>query len=430
MDRIHLKSPKNWINDPNGFIYYKGKYHLFYQHFPYAPRWGRMHWGHAVSDDLVNWQHLDIALYPSKTDDRSGCFSGSAIEHDDKMNLFYTGVNYQTEDPENINCTANDDFIAAQLMLTSEDGYSFDNISDKRTIIPPIADEKIGSKIHTRDPKIWRGKDAWYIILGSTVDNKGRFLIFRSFDLIKWEYANFCEKDNLGWMWECPDWFEVNGSGVVVFSPIGILDDDKAYDSATVCCLTEFDEAGCSLKMAENYQLFDYGIDLYAPQSTVDRDGNRVIIAWARMPDPVDGKWNGMMCIPRIVEVIDDKIFFHPHPNVKAAFVNKTNTPSCKSGYLLKTSLQNGDKINIGGYVIERENDIISTDRSVVFVSDEKYRKQAQTPILSGEADIEVYVDSNLIEVYVNGGEYVITSVVYGLTDIIIGEDYTTYACV
>ena len=102
MDKIHLKSPSNWINDPNGFIYYKGKYHLFYQHFPYAPVWGRMHWGHAVSDDLVTWEHKGIALYPTKKNDRSGCFSGSAVEHDGKMYIFYTGINYREEDPENI----------------------------------------------------------------------------------------------------------------------------------------------------------------------------------------------------------------------------------------------------------------------------------------------------------------------------------------
>mgnify|MGYP000381146142 CR=1 FL=1 len=71
-DFVRLKAPRGWINDPNGFIYYKGEYHLFYQHFPYAPIWGRMHWGHAVSKELMHWEHKDIALYPSKPDDRSG----------------------------------------------------------------------------------------------------------------------------------------------------------------------------------------------------------------------------------------------------------------------------------------------------------------------------------------------------------------------
>ena len=85
MQKIHFKAPNCWINDPNGFIWYQGQYHLFYQCFPYAPQWGRMHWGHAVSKDLVNWEEKGIALYPTKTDDRSGCFSGSAVEQDGTM---------------------------------------------------------------------------------------------------------------------------------------------------------------------------------------------------------------------------------------------------------------------------------------------------------------------------------------------------------
>ena len=160
MQKIHFKAPNCWINDPNGFIWYKGQYHLFYQCFPYAPQWGRMHWGHAVSKDLVNWEEKGIALYPTKTDDRSGCFSGSAVEQDGTMYLYYTGVNYLEEDPENINHCRNDQFLSAQMMISSTDGMTFDNLKEKKTIIPPIAEGKIGSKTHTRDPKVWRGTDA------------------------------------------------------------------------------------------------------------------------------------------------------------------------------------------------------------------------------------------------------------------------------
>ena len=430
MQKIHFKAPYCWINDPNGFIWYKGWYHLFYQCFPYSAHWGRMHWGHAVSKDLVNWEEKGIALFPSKTDDRSGCFSGSAIEYKDKMYIYYTGVNYTEEDPENINCCINDTFTAAQLMITSEDGIKFDNITDKKTVIPPIEDKKIGDKNHTRDPKVWRGKDAWYMVLGSTVDKNGRLLFYKSSDLKTWQYLNYCEKDGFGWMWECPDFFEIDGKGVTIFSPMGFFNDRNGYDSVAVCMLSSFDENTGKMELSENYQLFDYGIDLYAPQSTTDKDGNRVVIAWARMPEAViteKGEWCGMMCIPRIVDVKNNHVYIRPHTNVKNSFVTKLSAPK-KSGYMLKTTLKNGESINVGGYVIKRENDKITTDRSKVFNIKGNYRLIAETPVINDGYELEIYVDEHLIEVFINNGEYVISNVVYGLTEEITGKNYDLYS--
>lgn len=430
MQKIHFKAPNCWINDPNGFIWYKGWYHLFYQCFPYSAHWGRMHWGHAVSKDLVNWEEKGIALFPSKTDDRSGCFSGSAIEYKDKMYIYYTGVNYTEEDPENINCCINDAFTAAQLMITSEDGMKFDNITDKKTVIPPIEDKKIGDKNHTRDPKVWRGKDAWYMVLGSTVDKNGRLLFYKSSDLKTWQYINYCEKDGFGWMWECPDFFEIDGKGVTIFSPMGFFNDGNGYDSVAVCMLSSFDENTGKMELSENYQLFDYGIDLYAPQSTTDKDGNRVVIAWARMPEAViteKGEWCGMMCIPRIVDVKNNHVYMRPHTNVKNSFVTKLSAPK-KSGYMLKTTLKNGESINVGGYVIKRENDKITTDRSEVFNIKGNYRLIAETPVINDGYELEIYVDEHLVEVFINNGEYVISNVVYGLTEEITGKNYDLYS--
>lgn len=430
MQKIHFKAPNCWINDPNGFIWYKGRYHLFYQCFPYSAHWGRMHWGHAVSKDLVNWEEKGIALFPSKTDDRSGCFSGSAIEYKDKMYIYYTGVNYTEEDPENINCCINDTFTAAQLMITSEDGMKFDNITDKKTVIPPIEDKKIGDKNHTRDPKVWRGKDAWYMVLGSTVDKNGRLLFYKSSDLKTWQYLNYCEKDGFGWMWECPDFFEIDGKGMTIFSPMGFFNDGNGYDSVAVCMLSSFDENTGKMELSENYQLFDYGIDLYAPQSTTDEDGNRVVIAWARMPKAViteKGEWCGMMCIPRIVDVKNNHVYIRPHTNVKNSFVKKLSAPK-KSGYMLKTTLKNGESINVGGYVIKRENDKIATDRSKVFNIKGNYRLIAETPVINDGYELEIYVDEHLVEVFINNGEYVISNVVYGLTEEITGKNYDLYS--
>lgn len=126
-DSIHLKAPGNWINDPNGFIYYNGEYHLFYQHFPYAPRWGTMHWGHAVSPDLIHWEHLGVALLPTKDYDRNGVFSGSALEIDGRLHLYYTAVKYEQPLREDIHLPDGHRFEASQAMVISPDGRHFDN---------------------------------------------------------------------------------------------------------------------------------------------------------------------------------------------------------------------------------------------------------------------------------------------------------------
>ena len=100
------------------------------------------------------------------------------------------------------------------------------------------------------------------------------------------------------------------------------------------------------MELPDEYQLLDYGTDLYAPQSTLDEEGRRILTAWLRMPEPVDGKWQGMMCIPRVVEVKENHIYFRVHPNVQAAYTREISAPSeaDESGYRLRFSLEDGDK--------------------------------------------------------------------------------------
>ena len=242
-NRLHVKAPGNWVNDPNGMIYYKGQYHLFYQHFPYAPRWGTMHWGHAVSPDLIHWEHVGVALFPSLSEDQNGCFSGSAVEENGVMHLFYTGVHYNQVNPKDIHQCLDQDFTSAQLHLTSKDGMHFDVFGDKEVVIPALTDPEIGDNTHTRDPKVWKGSDAWYMVLGSTTkDHKGEALFYKSEDLSHWHLAGQATtKQKLGWMWECPDLFNVNGRSVFVFSPMELIEDTDGYADRTICMLPEFD---------------------------------------------------------------------------------------------------------------------------------------------------------------------------------------------
>lgn len=429
---LHLKAPDNWVNDPNGFIYYNGYYHLFYQYFPYGPRWGTMHWGHAVSRDLVTWEHKGLALYPTTRADQNGCFSGSAIEESGKLYLVYTGVRYEVVNPEDPHTCLDDQFESAQLLICSEDGYHFDNEQGKEVIIPPVTDPSIGDRTHTRDPKIWRGRDAWYLILGSTMGEKyGEVLFYRSEDLHTWTYINKAFKGpEYGWMWECPDYFETAGGGVLLLSAMGLLNNGEKERNQSICFPVAFDEATCSIRIPDEYQYLDYGLDLYAPQTTLDAEGRRIMTAWVRMPKVAEGGWIGMFCSPRVVETQDGHIFFRMHPNIRKAYskalgnITELNASALsgitESGCLVSLDLAENESLDIGGYLITRKGNRIVTDRTAVYPASEGAHLISETPDTDynnpdGTCHLDVIVDSNLIEVYVNNGEYVISSAVYGL---------------
>ena len=121
---------------------------------------GTMHWGHATTKDFIHFQHYPIALYPSKIYDRNGCFSGSAIEKDGKLYLYYTAIRYAKENPEYVHIQySDDDLIASQALIISDDGFHFDNKDGKQKIIDVIEDKTLGDVRHTRDPKVWKMKN-------------------------------------------------------------------------------------------------------------------------------------------------------------------------------------------------------------------------------------------------------------------------------
>lgn len=421
-DELHLKAPGNWINDPNGFIYYKGNYHLFYQYFPFAPVWGTMHWGHAISKDLVHWEHLGVALFPTKAYDRSGIFSGSALEKDGKLYLYYSAVRYLTEDAENVHIVPEGCFETSQAMIVSEDGYHFDNWNQKRQVIPVIQDTEMADPCNTRDPKVWREGKYYYMILGSTYEGTGRVLFFRSEDAVNWEYVNQCRDARYGTTMECPDLFQVGGQTVFVSSPMNILKEDLGTAHHAVCALAEFEESGCHLELPEAYQFVDYGLDFYAPQTNVDAEGRRVMIGWMRMPRavevPGETAWNGMMSLPRVVEVQDGHIYFRVHPQVEAYF----DTELAEAGMMehgrpfrLRTILREGEMLDIGGYRIFLEEGKVTADRSRVSGGGEDIRLVNRTPRIAGSCRLDIFVEPNLIEIFVNDGEYVLSNVVYDL---------------
>jgi len=408
---MHLKAPGNWINDPNGFIYYRGRYHLFYQYFPYGTNWGTMHWGHAVSDDLVNWEHLGIALYPSKEYDRNGVFSGSAIEKDGKLNLYYTGVVYDEPDSENIHLPKDGRIRQSQCMLQSEDGFYFDNLTDKKQIIPQIVDTDIADPYDCRDPKVWQDGEEFFMCLGSTHHKeKGVLVIFKSSDAENWTYFSRIESEKLGIILECPDLFKVDEQWLLVSSPIGILKGTEYSQNQSIVRKAFFKADTGDIELEDEYQLFDYGMDLYAPQSTKDEDGTRIIIAWARMAEPKRGEnnpdakgkeWNGMMCIPRAVKIVNGNIVTPPHDNIR------------KEKKAVYTSLTEGERIEIDGILISLHDGRVICDRSRRMPKKANTHSVSRTPYVGSSCNLEIYDEPDMIEIFVNDGRYVITNVKY-----------------
>lgn len=418
-DLLHLKSPENWMNDPNGFIYFKEKYHLFYQYFPYGTEWGTMHWGHAVSEDLISWEHLGIALYPTKSYDRNGVFSGSAVDIDGVLHIYYTGASYQEQDPENIQKPVDWHSFQSQVMITSEDGYNFDNINGKKQIIPVINDREIADPMDCRDPKVWKENGRYFMCLASTrFKKKGVLLIYESEDSLNWKLMSVTEDETFGEILECPDMFSVDGNRMLVSSPIGILKNTEYPENQTTIRFADFDSKTGKVTVNKKYQFLDYGMDIYASQSNLDKDGNRTMISWIRMPEPkplkkhspVRKEWIGMMTLPRIVEVRDGVIYTRPHDSVRRFFEKEKNKGTDRQ---LFASLRNGESLNIDGIVVSLKDGCVCVDRSERLPKSGKLHAVSRTPFVGEECRLEIYDSEDVIEIYVNDGRYVITNVKY-----------------
>ncbi|MHA1729618.1 MAG: glycoside hydrolase family 32 protein, partial [Promethearchaeota archaeon] len=308
--KYHFIAPAYWMNDPNGTIFYKDEYHLFYQFNPYGSEWGNIHWGHAKSKDLVLWERLPIALAPSiDQGDRAEkhCFSGCCVINNGVPSIIYTKIGMDEDAKNN----------SEQWMATSKDNM----LTWKKNSNNPIMTDKLHGDFEIkdwRDPYIWFENNKWYAVLGGHFKDKkrGSVFLYRSPDLNNWEYLHplfeGTEAEGEGSNWECPNFFPLGkNKHMLVVSPGGKV----------IYSIGNYDKENHRFQ-ANSWRILDHGKPFYATNTLIDRNGRLILFGWINftyifytLNEPQG--WNGCISLPRILSYKkQDELRIEPIPEL------------------------------------------------------------------------------------------------------------------
>ena len=417
---------------------------MFYQYNPYSTHWDSMHWGHVVSKDLLHWNYVPTALAPDEDYDKFGCFSGSAIELEDgRQLLMYTSVNQEKLEDG----TVRD--IQTQAVAVG-DGKDYEKY-DKNPVLTAKDLPKGASKVDFRDPKIWKGNDGnFYCVIGSRpADGSGQILLYRSKNGFEWEFVSILAKNQnrYGKMWECPDFFELDGKYVLLTSPQDMLPEGLEFHNGngTLCIIGELDPETHTLK-EQFCQGVDYGIDYYAMQTLLAPDGRRIMIAWMQNWDTLayrcnDSGWFAQMSLPRELSVKNGRLYQVPIRELNAMRANKVeyNNVVIKDTRLTLDQIE-GRTVDLELVIRPADKDNLYKKFEFCFAENEKYHSTLcfrpdesvlkidrkfsgseralvhQSSCLvngdSNELKLRVILDKFSVEVFINDGEQVMSAVI------------------
>ncbi|WP_046175880.1 glycoside hydrolase family 32 protein [Domibacillus indicus] len=434
----HIQPETGLLNDPNGFSFYNGEYHLFYQWFPLGPVHGIKYWYHTKSKDLVHWENAGIAIHPNDETDSHGAYSGSGIEHNGQLYLMYTGntrdENWVRHPKQNI-AVMNEQGIVSKW---------------KKSVINDVPD---GYTDHFRDPKVWEENGLFYAIIGAQRINKtGCVVLYSSPDMESWTFEGEITTSlpRFGYMWECPDYFTVNGQGVLVFSPQGIAPDGDCYHNIyqSGYVLGNLDVHTHTMQHG-SFQELDRGFDFYAPQTMEAPDGRRIMVGWMGLPEisyPTDKHgWAHCLTLPREITIENGRLIQRPIRELQSLRGLKAEAAAelhdeVKSfdGFsgtafelICSFELQDADSCGIEIRASETEKTVITYDalQQKVMVdrtnsgalSDSAYGTVRSCRLEAEQVTFHLFVDSSSLELFVNDGMEVFTSRIFpgaGSTDI------------
>ncbi|MFY9177123.1 MAG: GH32 C-terminal domain-containing protein [Caldicoprobacterales bacterium] len=410
-NQIHFAPFKNWMNDPNGLCYYKGKYHMFYQYNPKEQKWGDMHWGHAVSNDLIRWIHLPIALFPQKelyNNDHffGGAFSGSAVVNEDCMHLFLTrsfGSSDRTWERQ------------WQTTCVSSDGINF---SHEKVIIEETPE---GVGMDFRDPMVFRKDNKWYMFIAGSHDGVAAVLCYSSIDLLNWEYEGpVIKEDRFDYrVAECPDAYEIDGKFVLVagFINRGVRSKSNYKRRDTRYYIGNFENGKFTVEYSD---LVDHGKDYYAVQSFVTSE--RVVsIGWNNddaLKHVVEkDSSNGTMSIPREISIKNGKLYQYPIREIeklndkilyRGSHENFIIYEHSDNLFRMDIEISNNTNFDISLTHNDTENMQLKYNGKTLELIIYKDETEENTTIIETSIinELTVFLDRSLVEIFINKGEY------------------------
>lgn len=406
--KLHLEPPVGWMNDPNGLSWFCNKYQVFFQYAPDDINGGvKKCWGHYESPDMIHWNFTGTVLVPDIPEDKSGVYSGSALEYNGDLNIFYTG---------NVKHKGDYDYIyngreANVIRVTTKDGH---NMTPKQVLMRN-EDYPSFCSCHVRDPKVWHKDGKFYMILGArTLESSGCVLIYESDDLEKWRYCNCLTVPDFGYMWECPDVIYIDGRTYISVSPQGLPHGEMEHQNMFSSGYFRYEDE------LTNFTEWDYGFDFYAPQTFDAPDGRKILIAWMGMGDAyenptVEFGYQQCLTIPRVLTLSDDGYILQQP--VKELEKLRDGRRIIASGaeemamlpFDMYARTPENFSLKIDTLNLKRENGIFSIE----FDEGSGYGREIRRVRTEECRDIRIIVDTSSIEIYLDRGRYVMSTRFY-----------------
>ncbi|MGY3766189.1 glycoside hydrolase family 32 protein [Vagococcus vulneris] len=425
LPKYHLYPKTGLMNDPNGLSYFNGKYHVFYQWFPFDAAHGMKHWGHATSDNLVSFEDQGYAIIPDEEYERHGAYSGNAFEYEGKLYLYYT-ANYKTDNGK----------IAKQALAVMDQTGKIEKYSGN----PIIEGAPTGFSDELRDPFVFKRDGNFYMLLGGSrfADGQrrigfgdiGEILLYKSDDLFHWEYLGTIDLPiDKGYMLECPSLTRIDGKDVLILSPMGVKREKYRFQNrfAAIYLIGKLDVKNRTFQV-EMLDELDSGFDFYAPQTFYGRADQSLMIGWFGCGEQIyptdDEMWKHGLTMSQNLSIHNNRLYRYPIEELTNSFeLNQCKKvkelfPNTKHYHVsFDININENFELKVGSeddywvFSNQVETGLVSIHRGSLSAKiDEGYgqvRSIKAGDYFENNVTVDIFVDNSFVEVYLNKGERV-----------------------